>query len=227
MDHSETIVILISSDTEWKCGRCFYPTAEVTKSPFGEMFFTRLANTSVLFFQSGWGKVTAAATTQYVIDHYHPSLLINLGTCGGFLGRAEVGEVILVRETIIYDILEQMSDPQEAIDFYSSSIDLTWLPKNAFAEAVRDKIVSADRDILSAEIPQLIEHFDARVGDWESGAIAWVAGRMEQRLLILRGVSDLVGESGGEVYENMERYYIRTTSIMEKLIRMLAEFLAS
>jgi adenosylhomocysteine nucleosidase len=225
MDQFEQIVILISSDTEWKCVRRITPLAEVSKSPFGEMISTELSNKKVLFFQSGWGKVTAAATTQYVIDHYHPSLLINLGTCGGFLGCVEVGEVILVRETIIYDIIEQMSDPQEAIDFYTTSIDLAWLPNNAFAGAVRDKIVSADRDVLSAEIPQLIERFDARVGDWESGAIAWVAGRMGQRLLILRGVSDLVGEGGGEVYENMERYEIRTTSVMEKLIGMVEKFL--
>ena len=37
--------------------------------------------------------------------------------------------------------------------------------------------------------------------DWESGAIAWVAARNQTRCLILRGVTDLVGEAGDEAYD--------------------------
>jgi hypothetical protein len=33
----------------------------------------------VLFFYGGWGKVAAAGSTQYVIDHFHPSVLILRG----------------------------------------------------------------------------------------------------------------------------------------------------
>lgn len=221
------IVILISSDTEWKCVRDLYPALMFERSPFGEMFVESIGNTEILFFQSGWGKVTAAASTQYAIDHYHPKILFNMGTCGGFKGRSEVGEVILVSKTIIYDIIEQMSDPQQAIDFYTTEVDLGWLPPSSFSTAMREQIISADRDIVIREIPELIEKYVSRVADWESGAIAWVADRNAQKLLILRAISDLVGEDGGEVYADMDRYEDRTRMVMKKLIGLVVEFLDS
>jgi len=52
-------------------------------------------------------------------------------------------------------------------------------------------------DIMAEDIAPLVEKYDAMAADWESGAIAWVAKKNNQRLLILRGVSDLVGGEGG------------------------------
>jgi nucleoside phosphorylase len=68
------------------------------------------------------GQDFAAATTQYVIDKFHPDLLVNLGTCGGFEGRIARGTIIMVTKTIIYDIIEQMSDPEEAIEHFSTDL---------------------------------------------------------------------------------------------------------
>ena len=65
-----------------------------------------------------------------MIDHFKPDLLINLGTCGGFAGRIETGTIILVERTLVYDIIEQMGDGAEAIDYYASDLDLSWLPVN-------------------------------------------------------------------------------------------------
>ena len=62
-----------------------------------------------------------------MIDSWKPDLLVNLGTCGGFEGRIHQGEIILVERTVIYDILEQMSDPVGAIRHYSTDLDLGWL----------------------------------------------------------------------------------------------------
>ncbi|HET6846589.1 MAG TPA: hypothetical protein VFH29_07120, partial [Anaerolineales bacterium] len=61
----------------------------------------------------------------------------------------------------------------------------------------------------------------AVAGDWESGAIAWVAGRNRTRLLILRGVSDLVGSAGGEAYGDYGLFLDRTREIMTKLFQAL------
>ncbi|RPI06485.1 MAG: hypothetical protein EHM71_11735 [Zetaproteobacteria bacterium] len=54
-------------------------------------------------------------------------------------------------------------------------------------------------------------------GDWESGAIAYVAARNRRRLLILRGVTDLVGDRGGEAYGNIEVFRRATDTVMRKL----------
>ena len=86
-----------------------------------------------------------------------------------------------------------MTDPEEANRYYSSELDLSWLVAIQLPEGViRETMFSADRDILASDVSNLIDQHEAMVADWESGAIAWVAGRNHTPLLILRGVSDLV-----------------------------------
>ncbi len=63
-------------------------------------------------------------------------------------------------------------------------------------------------------------------GDWESGAIAWVADRNKTRCLILRGVTDLVGESGGEAYGNIELFIRNTAEVLETLMSSLPDWIA-
>ena len=92
---------------------------------------------------------------------------------------------------------------------------------------VRGLLVSADRDIVVEDIPMLIEKYDAVAADWESGAIAWVAQKNNTRLLILRGVTDLVGGDGGEAYGNIELFHERTKTVMRELFRQLPEWLNS
>lgn len=231
------IVVLISANAEWRAVKQILSPIEVHTSPLGEYFdltLDRVASPSgdtrrlTRFFHGGWGKISAAATTQYAIDHFHPDLLVNLGTCGGFEGRVERGTIILVEKTIVYDILEQMTDPDEAVAHYATELDLSWLDTSVQSSVfsgqlsvIRGLLVSADRDIVPADIPMLMEKYGAVAADWESGAIAWVARRNGVRCLILRGVTDLVGAAGGEAYGNIELFHERTREVMKLLIEQL------
>jgi len=178
-------------------------------------------------FHGGWGKISAAASAQYVIDHLQPELLINLGTCGGFEGRIERGTIILVEKTVVYDILEQMTDAEAATQAYATRLDLDWLPRVLPYPVLRGWMVSADRDIVRDDIPLLIRKYEAVAADWESAAIAWVASKNNSRLLILRGVSDLVGGEGGEVYGDYDLFLQRTRDIMRKLFDQLPAWLVA
>jgi adenosylhomocysteine nucleosidase len=208
-----------------------YPNLEIQHSPYGEFAEVTLNVERLTLFHGGWGKISAAATAQYVIDHFQPDLLVNLGTCGGFVGRVETGTIMLVERTLVYDIIEQMGDGAEAIEHYATEIDLSWLDGGRWTvddgqpSIVRGLLVSADRDIVVEDIPMLIEKYDAVAADWESGAIAWVAKRNNTRLLILRGVSDLVGGDGGEAYGNIEIFHERTKTVMRELFRQLPGWL--
>ena len=219
------IVVIISAYAEWRVVKEFYPNLEIQMSPYGEFANLTFDFRPVTFFHGGWGKISAAATTQYVIDHFKPDLLINLGTCGGFAGRIETGTIILVDRTLVYDIIEQMGDGVKAIEHYASFLDLSWLPVNLPYPIPRGLLVSADRDILMEDIPMLIEKYDAVAADWESGAIAWVAQKNNTRVLILRAVTDLVGGDGGEAYGNIELFHERTKTVMRELFRQLPGWL--
>jgi adenosylhomocysteine nucleosidase len=217
------IIVLISANSEWRAVKSILSPKDIHSTPMGETF----VHQGNIFFHGGWGKVSAAATAQYVIDTYQPDLLVNLGTCGGFDGRIQCGTVILVTKTIIYDIIEQMSDQEEAIEHYTTNLDLSWLHDPLPYPVQPGLLVSADRDILAKDIPDLIQKYGAVAADWESGAIAWVAKQNGVRCLILRGVTDLVSPTGGEAYGNIALFHTRTLDTMKNLLGQLPDWLAS
>ncbi len=122
-------------------------------------------------------------------------------------------------------IVEQMTDPDEALAHYTTRLALDWLPQPLPGGVVRARLVSADRDILPQDIPYLIERFKVRAADWESGAIAWVAARHGLPCLILRGVTDLVGSEGGEAYGNASLFHEQANRVMQRLVTILEETL--
>jgi len=96
MDKCEPpIVVLISANAEWRPVMAYYGDPIVLASPFGGYFKQSIAHQPVIFVKSGWGKISAAASTQYSIQAFNPGLIVNLGTCGGIAGRIETGDVVL------------------------------------------------------------------------------------------------------------------------------------
>jgi adenosylhomocysteine nucleosidase len=220
-------VVLVSDNAEWRAVRSYYPKPETNLSPYGEWFASKISGKEIIFFQGGWGKIAAAGSAQYVIDRFAPELVMNLGTCGGFVGDVELGEVILVEETLVYDIMEQMTDAQKAIEHYVTRLDLAWLKSRESLPLPvrRGRLVSGDRDILPSDIQALRERYGAVAADWESGAIAWVAARNQTRCLILRAVSDMVSEEGGEAYGNYELFQERTSDVMHRMLESLPRWI--
>jgi adenosylhomocysteine nucleosidase len=222
------LVVIISADAEWRIVEDAYPGITKSVSPFGCWFVASAGQYPILFFQGGWGKISAAASTQYAIQRWNPRLVINLGTCGGINGKICTDEILLVEETIVYDVLELMGDQQEALAHYTTKLDLSWLQAPYPIPIKRGRLVSADRDICPADIPLLQSGFGATASDWESGAIAWVAKQNNVPCLILRGVSDLVDQSaGGEAYGNPDRFIEGTNLVMQTLVQSLPGWLQS
>jgi adenosylhomocysteine nucleosidase len=220
------IIVVISENTEWRVLRTLIPGVLVQHSPYGEWFEHTVEEIPLIFFFEGWGKIAAAGATQYALDRWQPELIINLGTCGGFAGEIEKYAIVLAEKTLVYDIVEQMGDQDDHIAHYTTEIDLSWLAEPYPQEVVRTLLVSADRDLIVEEIPQLKEKFSARAGDWESGAIAWVAARNGVRCLILRGVTDMVGGQGGEAYDgNIDMFVEGTRTVMPKMLKALPGWL--
>jgi adenosylhomocysteine nucleosidase len=221
------VVVLVSAIAEWNAVKPLFPDAKLRRFPFGECFDILLQDEHISFFHSGWGKIASAGSMQYVIDKYSPHLIVNIGTCGGFEPETRQGEIILVDKTYVYDIVELMGD-LDIVPYYATSLDLSWLAEPYPYPVRRGMIASADSDLLPSKIPSLKSQ-GAIAADWESAALAWVAQRNgafgATRLLILRGVSDIVSEEGGEAYNNIEMFNERAKGIMQQLIEQLPEWL--
>ena len=218
----------MSANTEWKAILPLVPGAKVASSPFGEWFVhetgSQKAPRPVVFLHGGWGKIAAAGSTQYAIDRWKPELIVNLGTCGGFRGFIEKGEVVLVDKTVVYDIVELMGDSTEAIDvLHDGDRRGMGRQRTCRPRVRRGPLVSADRDLRAAEVLGLHQKYSAVAGDWESGAVAWVARRNQVPVVILRGVSDLVGAEGGEAYANMSVFEAGARLVMKRLFDELPD----
>lgn len=228
------VVVVISASAEWEASRSTiaerFGGIEAPPTPYGAVM-TGTATTSqhpipVHFVHGGWGKISAAASAQAAIDRWAPSLLVNLGTCGGFEGAIARDTVILVTHTLVYDIVEQMGDADAALEAYAVDLDLSWLREPYPLPVQPGLLLSADRDLILNEIPELQRRFGGVAGDWESGAIAYVAARNDTRCLILRGVTDLVGPGGGEAYGDPAFFRRRSEAVMTRLLASLPAWLA-
>ena len=217
------VSVIVSAIAEWNAVKPLFPDAVIGHFPYGESFNLTPGSPHVTFFHAGWGKTASAGAMQYVIDHHSPDLIVNLGTCGGFAGVVEQGDVILVDRTFIYDIVEMM-DTSDVTGYYASSLDLSWLAEPYPFPVRRGIIASADSDLPPDKIP-FLKSKGAIAADWESASLAWVAQKNNARLLILRAVSDLVSEQGGEVYDQYEDYKVRAKIVMKKLIGQLPGWL--
>ena len=225
MLHSARFVILISADGEWQALLRNTLPSTLHPTPYGDYFVQVIADFPVVFMRAGWGKVSTAGASQFAIGAFHPQLLINLGTCGGLEGLAEIGEILCVSETAFYDIFEGMADYAQAIEFYDSKADLSWLPEELPEHTRRARLVSADQDIQPRAYERLTQEFGAVAADWESAAFAWVAKRNGIPWLILRGVSDLVSPTKAETDGNLSLWQARTDQIMEDLLNQLPWYL--
>lgn len=220
----DMIIVLISSKVEWDAVKELLSEMHVRKSPFGEWGeldqFVKTEIDNIVFFHGGWGKIKAAASTQFVIDKFAPDLILNIGTCGGFAEEVEVGQIILAEKTIVYDIQEKMSDADQATSEYSTTLDIGWL-KNIPPNVRPSLLVSGDSDLDPEVIGILKRKYGAIAGDWESGSIAHICELNCVPCLILRGISDLVSETQGEAYDKPGLFLTRTQRIMTDLIDSL------
>ena len=124
--------------------------------------------------------------------------------------------------TIVYDIFEQMADPAAALAHYTTQFDLSWLNEPFPHPVKRTHLVSGDRDLMATDVEWLKQQFEAVAGDWESGAIAYVAHYNGVKCLILRGVSDLVDAEGGEAYDGAHQVFVTGA---KEILSQLAEAL--
>jgi adenosylhomocysteine nucleosidase len=218
------VAVLISAHAEWEAVKPLYKGAVVNKSPFGEYFFANVQHERVLFFEGGWGKVAAAGSTQYVIDHFKPGRLINLGTCGGVEGRVKRFDVVAPDRVVIYDISETMGDFEAAIARYSTSIAL---PAQLPVPVVKTTMYSADRDLDRKGLQAMESKYHPVAADWESGSIAWVAQKNGTPLLILRGVSDLISVEHAEAEGDHGLWVANAGRVMRGLVEDLPKWVAA
>ncbi|MBQ9416172.1 MAG: 5'-methylthioadenosine/adenosylhomocysteine nucleosidase [Clostridia bacterium] len=178
-------------------------------------------STRVIVAKSGIGKVNAARCTQWLIDAFHPDVLINAGIAGALGKGLTIGDIVVADSLIQHDFdargwgyaqgnLCDRSDPSHPTVFYPDR-NVTERMKEAVREQAAGhqcrvgRIVSGDVFIASKEKKtELRELFDAEAGEMEGAAIAQTAEKAGVPYAIVRVLSDNGEGEAGELIDSFE-----------------------
>ncbi len=132
---------------------------------------------------SGVGKENALAAT-LLNDCDDVKLIINVGTCGAKKGSADIGDVLLCSKVINKDadLTQFHLPPFTTLDDKRGIMG----PLNINSEGV----VIASSDTFSSNAID-----EAQLYDMEAYGVALAAKKLNKKVLIIKGVSDIVGEN--------------------------------
>lgn len=165
-----------------------------------------LNNKEAVIAISGIGKVSAALTTQLLIDKYSPDYVLNFGTCGGTNSKVQALNYYLIEKCCQFDFdVRELDDvPLGYIQeydtvYFTNKVDkLDFLPRANLASA--DRFTDNQKDIDS------INEMGCSIRDMEGGAIAQVCTSNNIPLYMIKGVSDVIGNGTAQeqFYQNLK-----------------------
>jgi len=172
-------------------------------------FIGKLAEKEVVLVKCGIGKVMSAVTTTLLIEHFHPDMIINVGVAGGMKSDASVLDLVISRYISYYDVditsfgdlaYGQMANMPAYFQADKSLVDIAMI---VAAEAKLNHhlgdILSGDSFVTNAEymgkiVKDHFSHFNVVAVDMESASIAQVAYVLNIPFIIIRALSDKIGE---------------------------------
>lgn len=210
----ETIAIIGAMDVE---------TIEVAKhlsdihyKKYGnfEMVIGTLGKYKIVLSKSGVGKVNSATTTQFIIDKYKPSFIINMGIAGGLSPNLKSGDTIIADKMIQHDFdMTAFGCPKGYIDVCvrPNTPTIYYSDKRIGNNFAKDKSIKSGTvvtgDVFVADAKSKIairKEFGADAVDMESAAIAQTAKRNNIPVVVIRTISDGINDTTNEYKQNKQ-----------------------
>lgn len=180
---------------------------------------------------SGIGEIASAAATMLLIERYKVELIINYGLAGGLKGDFAIGDLLIGKEVVHYDM--------DVSVFYDGAkgqypgcdsptmpcdIQLISLADNAAGTTLKKiRIASGDKFISDpVKCNELINDFGCDICDMESAGIYRVATAAGIPTLFIKSVSDSADENAMEHIEHTINAKVKT---YEELIAALLKLL--
>lgn len=176
----------------------------------GSLYYVgKIGKHDIILTSSNVGISAAASQLTSILLTFSVDYVINIGVCGGFLGKVKLLDTVVVRNAGYYDA------------------DATTFPEYAYGQIPRcpksftcDKslvkgddyvygdIVSGDKFVSRLEQVEnqlsKIDYLDPICVDMESASFAQTALKYNKPIMIVRSISDIVGSANqGELYRNI------------------------
>jgi adenosylhomocysteine nucleosidase len=174
----------------------------------------KLNEKEIVLLQCGIGKVNAAIGTTLLNQLYQPKYIINTGVAGATGRSLNIGDIAISSKVCYHDVdltafgykFGQMAQMHE---HYSPSNDLIKIASVCSKQlsgyqAKKTLILSGDSFISNPEqINRIKKHFTEDFAiEMEAGAIAQTCYIFDTPFIIIRSISDIIGEDNKTNYEN-------------------------
>ena len=187
----------------------------------GKKFFVgEFLDTDVAVIISDIGKVSAALSTQAIIDTVKPELLVNFGTAGGINNLVEVCKFYFIEESIQIDL--DLSDIDDVPIGYNQGYKKIFFPSSKIKiDLPSKKLASADRFICKQNDIEIIKENGCAIYDMECAAIAQVAYSNNVPYISIKGISDIFGTKSNKTQflENTSKINALFPNVIEKTIQ--------
>jgi adenosylhomocysteine nucleosidase len=198
-----------------------------------EFYNGKIDNQEVVLLKSGIGKVNAAMGTALLIEKFHPDVIINTGSAGGFHKELNVGDVVISTEVRHHDVdvtifgYEYGQVPRMPAYFSPDDNLVSVAEKSAEKindiQVVKGLIASGDSFMNDPERVELIRSKmpDLYAAEMEAAAIAQVAHQFEVPFVIIRSLSDIAGKDSNVSFDQFIETAAKNSA--ELILLMLEE----
>jgi len=164
----------------------------------------KVENHHVITISTGIGKVKAAASIQYLIDHFPIKKIIIIGVAGAINPTLGINDIIIGEKTIQHDFClnGNIKSKSEKLNWLESSPELVNLAvktgRNLYLSEniITGSVITGDQAIRSSSHKEwLWKTFKADCVDMESASIALVSSFNNIPFVIIRSISDHADEN--------------------------------
>ncbi len=179
--------ISVAESNEWEVTLKYFNKSheDCEKFPFGEYFFTRINNKTIIIYRCYIRKVASAASTQYMIDKFNLEKIVVVGTCAGVDNNFKQYDIIFPNKAVQYDCTVRETEPLIKEKF-NVNIDLSDLNFNYNTGTIG----TADKPLVMWNDYLILKENNITIVDTEASGIAYVCKMNNVKIIIIKGISD-------------------------------------
>ena len=198
---------------------------EVINDDNREVYKTIINDNEVYAIKTGFGKIDAAASTQYLITKYNVQVILNFGVTGALKSELKVEDLFIVDSAINYDYDVSSVDPVKKYQYEEFDDEHIPLDKGLI-KLVKDinpnlkEVVCGSGDSFISDMNKKLElaELGCSLCDMEIAAIARVCFINKVKCLSIKCISDTLQGDGSDFEKNV-------VSAANKAFKLIQEIL--
>lgn len=176
---------------------------------------------------SGAGEISAATSTQLLIDRFGVDMILNFGAVGALTEEMKTSELCVVKSVIHYDFattgwlnLQRGQYPGKSSPYLEATPELVSRVLEMSPRIIPTVCASADKFIDRAEDKiALREAYGADICEMEAAGIVLTCQRNNVPCLLIKAVSDSLTGGGAEFMQELQRVSLVCFDMVDRLLR--------